>query len=661
MLKSFSRKIVILCVVLSMLLPLAACTVTPDILIDDDLDTTTTTDSSDVTTGPSDATTDTSGTTEDPSDGITTGDASDTTDGGSNITTTRPSGTTPEPDVPAEPKYILVFRTNGGSSLNRVSLTFAELQAYQLPKPVRVGYGFVGWYSDSGLTTEFVLPNVAPTEDTTLTLYAKWIEGVYTVQVNFNRDSGYTRKGGNLTQTISDGDAFKSITVTTKLGYEFAYYEVDGTKYNSSKISLSNINRDMTVNVRIDYATEELPIINIKTNEDITSKELYTPMTFSTENCAGELTDVTGGIRLRGNTTASFSKKPYRIKFDQKQSLFGLESAKSWVLLADYLDPSSLHNHAALTFGNATDGLRFTPTPHKVNVYLNGSFEGLYTLCEQIQENPGRLDIEMQTDVNGLLPETLTNLSDYNFLVAIDRSTAEADPNRTLENQKYFLLTRNGEEYCFDLKYPERESFATEKQYKSFFNQLKSYIISTLDLIEDGSYSEVNKTLDLTSLADYYIIDSMMMCKDHRYKSFNMWYTADSGKLHFGPIWDYDYSLFVDWTSKPNQQYSLKGDDIQEMDFYKNIYMKVLDRFDETTVLVKQRYADVFEPVWSSYIASYDGLVASMEESMELNRQKWYSSLPSDIVSENIQFMKTFFDDRKAVLDEVWELSSYQK
>ncbi len=48
-------------------------------------------------------------------------------------------------------------------------------------------------------------------------------------------------------------------------------------------------------------------------------------------------------------------KKPYRIKFDKKQVMLGLNndlSAKSWVLLAEYVDKTLLINTTAFFMGN---------------------------------------------------------------------------------------------------------------------------------------------------------------------------------------------------------------------------------------------------------------------------------------------------------------------
>jgi hypothetical protein len=110
---------------------------------------------------------------------------------------------------------------------------------------------------------------------------------------------------------------------------------------------------------------------------EVVSKTKYIPMTLWIDNCDSELEEVSGEIRLRGNTTRKYPKKPYRIKFEEKQSLFGLPEAKSWVLLAEYLDPSALHNYTAFSIASQLPGLTFTPTPFKVNVYVNGESAGL--------------------------------------------------------------------------------------------------------------------------------------------------------------------------------------------------------------------------------------------------------------------------------------------
>ena len=80
--------------------------------------------------------------------------------------------------------------------------------------------------------------------------------------------------------------------------------------------------------------TNELPVISIDTKgAAVTSRSEYVDMTMTLTGVEDALLDVGGEIRLRGNSTFGYEKKPYRIRLYQKHSLMGLEKAKSWVLL----------------------------------------------------------------------------------------------------------------------------------------------------------------------------------------------------------------------------------------------------------------------------------------------------------------------------------------
>lgn len=441
-----------------------------------------------------------------------------------------------------------------------------------------------------------------------------------------------------------------------RLGYVFSGWVYDdGEDFRFWDFENDKVLSDITLVAKWDYATKELPIINVNTNgAEINSKIDYTNMTFSIENCEGELSEVTGGIRLRGNSTLNFVKKPYRIKFDKKQSLFGLPKAKSWVLLADYLDPSSLYNYSAMSIGAEMPGLAFTTTPNKVNLYLNGEFMGLYTLCEQVQENEGRMNIEMDE-----ITEDMTQLKDFNFFISLD-GKARLDED-AVEGETYFLVDNGKDQWqwwCFELKYPEKEDFCSDAQFRSFFNQLEEYIKYLLIDFGEKNVQSIKQQVNVNSLVDFLIVDQLMGERDHANYSFNMYYSntstaEENGKLNFGPIWDYDRCLLIKNSSEPNQTYeSYYGKDkVWESanPFYSPFY-----KTPELLSIVKERYALYGVPALEKYLSRLDDVVLSIKESNELNRQRWYSELDVEIVDKNITFMKEFFSDRKRILDRDW-------
>ncbi len=478
------------------------------------------------------------------------------------------------------------------------------------------------------------------------------------VTITTNIENSVVFNGKTEQRISATRPSIEDVTYRVRTGYKFLYYEVDGEKYTSDVISYDNVTKDTEIVVYVDYLSYELPIINVDTDYvGVHSKIDYTTMSFTMINSESDLSEVAGGIRLRGNSTASLPKKPYRIKFDKKQSLFGLEAAKSWVLLADYLDPSGLNNYTAFTLANKLPGMSFNPTPHKVNLYIDGSYHGLYTLCEQIQENDGRVGIEMD-----VITPDMTKVTDYNFLICMDQSvTGDED---AVYGEDYFTIPLpeynnkqdNQREIYVELKYPEKEAFPSDEQFYDFMSQLKSYMTSILDTLASENAEAIKKAVNVNSLIDYLILDQIMNEDDHTFKSFYMYYTntsdnpEENGKLSFGPVWDYDYSMGVPWQGRPNQHFKMS-----DRVYYTNIFFVSMVNVPEFYETVKERYKTYARPALVEYIESYGDIVRSISESTDINQGRWYDQIDPNLSDKNILFVKECLNHRLALLDELWE------
>lgn len=442
---------------------------------------------------------------------------------------------------------------------------------------------------------------------------------------------------GEPVQDVTD-TPYQVVSFEIKRGYVYGGYEINGQTYSGTTVALENVTEDTVVTLLLDYITRELPIVHLTVPEPIYDKHNYVDMTFDLVNTEDEAHDVGGSIRWRGNSTATYPKKPYRIKFNQKVSLFGLQKAKDWVLLADYLDPSCMHNYAAFYLGAASDALAFTPTVHHVNLYLNGEFMGLYTLCEQIEEDAGRIDIE-QT----ITPD-MTDLADFNFYVCLDEYAPEE--SGAVEGETYFYIA-----WCnkyFSLEYPTKQDFCSDEQFYAFFDQLESYYNKILDACRDGNTKKMEKYMDVDSLIDHMIIDQIMGERDHVWKSFYSYQIAGE-KLAFGPIWDYDYSLYIPWTNEPNEYYT-----VDTKIEYSNEFFRGVARSPELYERLCERYQSYWSDVLGDCISEVQGYRAGIDTSLELNRELWYGDKP-DIADDNYQFLLKFLKSRRRVLDKEWK------
>ena len=119
----------------------------------------------------------------------------------------------------------------------------------------------------------------------------------------------------------------------------------------------------------------DIPVVRIKVEDGktIESKDVYQNVLVTIADQGGVVLKTSGRAKGRGNATWSYEKKPYKIKFDEKQEVLGFPSNKEWVLLAEYCDKSLMRTaymcELALTVGH----------PYHIN-YLKGSLHIIYII-----------------------------------------------------------------------------------------------------------------------------------------------------------------------------------------------------------------------------------------------------------------------------------------
>ena len=326
-----------------------------------------------------------------------------------------------------------------------------------------------------------------------------------------------------------------SISISPENGYKnFKGKEETGS---DNIYRITKITANLTVTINMEFDALNMPIISINTENDAVpvDKENYINCNISVSNAENgyNFSNASAGIRLRGNTTMTYPKKPYRIKFDKKQQMFGFGEYKSWVLLALYLDFSNIKDYAAFNFAKSIKrGNAFVPNAQHVEVYFNGEYQGLYLLTEQVQENIGRVGVESEFGEEREVP----------FLVELD----EYAPVEGTEGIDWFKIynpdiTNDAFQTSFyTIKYPEAEQRYNQEQ----FNYIEEYInkVNSLCHSQMVTKEEFEEYIDLDQFIDYYLIQEFMGQGDIVWKSVYMSKSKD-GKLVMGPIWDFDWAV----------------------------------------------------------------------------------------------------------------------
>ena len=287
---------------------------------------------------------------------------------------------------------------------------------------------------------------------------------------------------------------------------------------------LQPLQHDYTVYV---HAFTGLPVLWIETEDEapIESKEEYVRASFRlTEDVVtrspGDVVEMTGQIRGRGNSTWSLPKKPYRLKLDTKTELLGMPADKSWVLLANYSDKTMLRTATAMHMGQMSN-IGFTPRAHFVELMLNGRYEGTYQLCEKLELSRHRIDVGGE-----------------GFLLEIDqRAKAEDDgPLVSVEHIKAPIV----------IKEPDVKAGSEDYAYvSSFLAEADSVLFSDGFRDPDRGW---RKYLDMDSFVDWYVVNEIAKNNDaYFFASCYMNLLRDStnsgGWLRMGPLWDFDLAF----------------------------------------------------------------------------------------------------------------------
>lgn len=117
------------------------------------------------------------------------------------------------------PTYTVTFESNGGSDVT-VQTVGANATVSKPTDPVRDGYVFIAWYSDSSLTQQYDF-SAQVTAD--LTLYAKWVASDARFTINYDSQGG----SSVASQTVMAGRYASKPTDPTRDGYTFNGWYTD--------------------------------------------------------------------------------------------------------------------------------------------------------------------------------------------------------------------------------------------------------------------------------------------------------------------------------------------------------------------------------------------------------------------------------------------------
>lgn len=277
----------------------------------------------------------------------------------------------------------------------------------------------------------------------------------------------------------------------------------------------------------------KLPVFRINTENayPILDKKNYIPGTVVIEDPDGAYWDtprlevkiVENGIRGRGNSTWDMPKKPYKIKFDEKISIFGLGEDKEWVLLANYADKTLLRNVVAMKLSEIV-GMEWTPSMLPVEVYLNDEYMGCYTFSEHKKVSKHRVDLDIvgESDNSG---DAVTG----DYYMEIEQNMDETTCFRTSICGIPMMFSD-----------PEVPTAAQYDYIVGYFYDAENALMGNNFTDPDNGWQ---KYIDIESFAKAYIVNELTKNIDGNMRKSSFITKEKGKKLEMYHLWDYDLTL----------------------------------------------------------------------------------------------------------------------
>lgn len=365
--------------------------------------------------------------------------------------------------------------------------------------------------------------------------------------------------------TVTEASTTAEVTTEATTATEVSVAEELYAEYNVDTDKLTEFYDKLSTKTK-------LPVIHVMTlnEEEILSTTDYTSCLVDVFNCEDEnvKTASPAGIKVRGNSTAFYgdagqirrNQVPYRIKFDEKQSMLGLNDnaeCKSWVLLK--ANWNLIMDYTAFNLADKIfDGEYYSSDCRFVHVYVNNKFAGVYLLCEQNQINENRINIsEPEPDYKG---------TDIGYLVEIDHYAEDEDtPHFTVDYCGAELTDIEGTtRQLLSAEYSVKNDIYSDEQtefiatyinnvYKIMYEAIENDNYLTFDekynvVSAEGKYSTALETIDavadVKSMVYMYILYELVHDYDCGIGSFYMTvdFQSDNPRLTFTAPWDFNWA-----------------------------------------------------------------------------------------------------------------------
>jgi CotH kinase protein/Chitobiase/beta-hexosaminidase C-terminal domain len=361
------------------------------------------------------------------------------------------------------------------------------------------------------------------------------------------------------------------------------------------------------------------------------------------------------GIRIRGSSSASFPKRPWKLETwgplgdeDDKISVLGMPRQSDWVLIAPLeFDRALMRN--SLAFALSNDIGRYAPRTRHAELFVVGGgasvkmahYVGIYEVVEQIKPDPERVAIKRvkPTDVTGA---AVTG----GYLWKVDRLSGE--------ESGFVAGTAGG---AFDFQQPfvfddpnDLEVAPQQRAYlSSFLDEVAEALVDD-DFVNPTTGLHYGDLIDVGSFIDHQILNVLAKNPD-AFRLSAFMHKDRGGKVFAGPLWDFDRTMGCssDVRASSPLGWDASGasdaSDVFDVGFYRGLFSD-----PAFTAKYWARWQELLEgPLSAAAVADrVDQIAAELDAAaVERNFKRWSLYAPRGSFQNELTLLKQWLDERQ--------------
>lgn len=309
-------------------------------------------------------------------------------------------------------------------------------------------------------------------------------------------------------------------------------------------------------------------------------------------------------IRIRGNSSRHFDKKPYLIELINKsdgtnnpQPVMGMDSHHEWALHGPYLDKTLIRNY--MWYNISGQIMDYAPNVRFCELILNGEYQGVYLMTETITAGEdARIPVSVDRKDN-----TYTG-----YILRHDRGSGNE-----LKNINPLTIYTMRTDKKINIVYPSGSSLneelarSIELNFSAFEKAIHSY-----DFDDEEGYKG---NIDVESFVDYFIINEVTLNRDAGLYSTYIYKDVD--RKYKMCVWDFNNALdnYEDVENSPYDSFAMYG----------TLWFNRLVQDKDFTHAIAKRYRELRKDILSDeYLTDFiDDTIEYLGPAIERNYEKW--------------------------------------